>query len=872
MMQQTWKNKIRRFHYLMLCVALPLLLLSVFVSACKDDYEYDDSEPGWLGSNIYDWLKSDGHYQTYLGLIEKLDLDETLKRTGSKTLFPASDEAYANYFKSIGISGDPLTVVNGMTRAEANYLFNASMLNMAYLDNMLSNVTTTNADDDTGEGTALVRSASSTIYDKIQHYRPNQLPQTEWWERFEEKGGVWLVDNQPRPNVIFTPQFMERREMNESDWAIVSGNQPFDAEGFYINGALVTAENKNITCKNGYMHIADDVVAPLPNMAEIIEQDPKTTIFSYLMNKFSAPYYDAGIDNTVRNDEMSSYVTDSVYIRRYFNDNGSGACTTTPAIPGRESETITDDKLLYFDPGYNTLNVPTDMGVMFVPTDEAMNAYFASANGDFLRKVYGEWNNVPLDVLCKFIKNHQLKSFISSLPNDWDNLADQKGNLMGVTTSDIVGRAQGCNGLVYFTNTVFPPIDYKCAYAPTLTSPITRVMKTAIDENDELKFHLYLRSLENQYNLLVPTDEAVRYYCEPISWSIYANTGVDNREIWGFKVANDRILVDVYGVDADGNIGALKRTIGSASADQSKIQNRLRDILDMHIVVADTKDEPMSGFMDDGDKTFYLTKGGTVIQRPSGSGESTEFAGAGDEELGLPAAKMVDNIYVTTNSHTFFIDRILQDPMRSVYTTLQNNPKYSRFFELLLGEPTVYSYFKDDDDIQAVFDQQTTEQSSGIGQIVTSFNNYRYTVLVPTNEAVDAAFRADKDLWTWDQIMMEDNDAQKKSHCLYLLNFLKYHFIDGAVPVGTGAWTRTYYTAARYSNGQFKPITVTSSADNVTFGTEEPAHVITSDTNDYNIWARDLIVDNKDPQKANNILASSRAVIHLIDHVAPYNK
>ena len=40
----------------------------------------------------------------------------------------------------------------------------------------------------------------------------------------------------------------------------------------------------------------------------------------------------------------------------------------------------------------------------------------------------------------------------------------------------------------------------------------------------------------------------------------------------------------------------------------------------------------------------------------------------------------------------------------------------------------------------------------------------------------------------------------------------------------------------------------------------------------YNVWARDLIVDNKDPQKAANILASSRAVIHVVNRVAPYNK
>ena len=858
-------------HSLLKCLLLTLAVAGMAVS-CRDDYPYDDKEPTWLGANVYDWLQSNGQYSTYLAFVDKLGLDGTLARTGSKTLFPANDDAYARYFAQQGLTGGtPRDIVNQMSRAEANYLFNASMLNMAYLDNMLANVPNSNSDDD-GEGAAVVRDASASVYDKIQFRPIATLPATEWWERFSERGGTWIVDNEARPDVIFTPSFMQKQGITEDDWSIIGGGASYESKGFYINGARVQEGNKNVTCKNGYLHVADEVVAPLPNMAELIEQNQQTQTFAQLMNKFSAPYYDADIDATVRADEMSGYVTDSVFVRRYFNDNGAGACTQTPQMPGRDAETLTDDKMLYFDPAYNRLGAPTDMGVMFVPTDDAMREYFASSNGDFLRKVYGTWDNVPIDVLCKFIKNHQLKSFVGSLPNDWDNLADQKGNLMYMKRDYIVGTQQGCNGLVYFTNTVFPPIDYKCAYAPTLTSPVTRVMKAAIDENDQLKFHLYLRSLENQYNLLVPTDSAVRYYAEPITWSIYANTGVDNREIWSFKVVNDRILADVYSVNADGTKGALQRTIGNASADQSRIQNRLRDILDMHIVVADTEDEPMSGFMDKGDKTFFLTKGGTIIKRASGSGLSTEFAGVGDEELGLPASHLEDSIYVTTNSHTFFIDRILQDPMRSVYTTLRDNPQYSRFFELLQGDPNVFSYFKDDKDVQAIFDQQTTEQSSGVGQIVTSFNNYRYTILVPTNEAIDAAFHADQNLWDWERISLEDNEATKKARCLYLLNFLRFHFIDGAVPVGTGSWSKTYYTAARKSNGQFQPITVTSSANNLTFGEEGATQVQTDDPDSYNVWARDLIVDNKDPQKASNILASSRAVIHVVNHVAPYNK
>ena len=42
--------------------------------------------------------------------------------------------------------------------------------------------------------------------------------------------------------------------------------------------------------------------------------------------------------------------------------------------------------------------------------------------------------------------------------------------------------------------------------------------------------------------------------------------------------------------------------------------------------------------------------------------------------------------------------------------------------------------------MEPIFDLDVTTSSSGLGPIVTSFNNFRYTVLVPTKEALDKAF------------------------------------------------------------------------------------------------------------------------------------
>ena len=57
----------------------------------------------------------------------------------------------------------------------------------------------------------------------------------------------------------------------------------------YVNDAHVESNRKDVTCKNGYLHIADDVVAPAPNMSEVINSTAEMNTFAGLMEKFAYP-------------------------------------------------------------------------------------------------------------------------------------------------------------------------------------------------------------------------------------------------------------------------------------------------------------------------------------------------------------------------------------------------------------------------------------------------------------------------------------------------------------------------------------------------------------------------------------------------------
>ena len=132
---------------LFFCVTLAL---SGLMTACVDKNEAVDAEskPEWLGESIYQELKNPTHltgtFSTYLRLIDDLGLAEMLNRTGSKTLFPANDEAFSRFFQS---NSWGVTSYEQLSTAQKKMLLYNSMLDNAILVGMLSNVSNTNRDE-----------------------------------------------------------------------------------------------------------------------------------------------------------------------------------------------------------------------------------------------------------------------------------------------------------------------------------------------------------------------------------------------------------------------------------------------------------------------------------------------------------------------------------------------------------------------------------------------------------------------------------------------------------------------------------------------------------------------------------------------------
>lgn len=185
-------------------LALALMATAaVSLNSCKDDYIYDDHEPDYLGASIYEYLQQQGNFTNMLRLIDDLGYRETLVKTGSKTLFPANDAAFERFYRSNPYGAHSY---EELTVSQKRIIMNASMIDMAYLSDMLPNTTNPDNSDNGGKGQALRRNTSSTNIDSVQVVTGIILPETSYWERFRDSK-VFLTAQAPMM-VHFTPQMM----------------------------------------------------------------------------------------------------------------------------------------------------------------------------------------------------------------------------------------------------------------------------------------------------------------------------------------------------------------------------------------------------------------------------------------------------------------------------------------------------------------------------------------------------------------------------------------------------------------------------------------------------------------------------------------
>ena len=86
---------------------------------------------------------------------------------------------------------------------------------------------------------------------------------------------------------------MMSKGITKKDFSYLFNGTEFQEEDVYINNVKV--REGNVTCQNGYIHIMEGVPEPLPNMAGYLRTNRNTSLFSKLMDRYSAPFYQSSL-------------------------------------------------------------------------------------------------------------------------------------------------------------------------------------------------------------------------------------------------------------------------------------------------------------------------------------------------------------------------------------------------------------------------------------------------------------------------------------------------------------------------------------------------------------------------------------------------
>ncbi len=931
--------------------------------SCSDDYTLDDSNPSWLGSSIYEYLQKDGNYTNFVKLVDDLHYSEVLGRTGSKTLFVADDKAFADFYQnnSWGVHS-----YDELTNPQKKILLNSAMINNAYLLEMMSS-TAANGDDNSvpNKGQCLRRETASDVTDSVPHLFTEDIPvnynenEIDYWKRFRNNDkGIYVAIDATAPMMThFLAAQMAYKYITDKDFQILTGKTRSETDAYIYDCKVV---KQDITCQNGYINQLDKVLITPQNMAEVLRTNGKTNIFSHLLDRFSAPFYNSNLTQRYR--LLYGNDVDSVFQKRYFSIRSQGNTTLysdagTDPINNPTGNTVFDansNKPLPFDPGWNTYVTDSktakeqDMAAIFAPDDKYFMEYFFSKGGGgrFLVKAYAEeylpridedctdydliyqaLDRIPRNTIRALLNNLMKESFCNSVPSKFETIKNSAQDAMFDEDYDyhrdnIKEVLLANNGVIYVMNEVITPAEYAAVSAPAYIEKDKRIFNWAVQASTlggtPSNYYAYLLAMSSRFSFFVPSDgdfwyiDPVSFYKPTVTTSAGSTTltGRAYQYTWNATNSTPKVASYEYIYDITTGKGEIGSLVSTENVTEATYGNRLKDMLESHTIVHEDHsettgiDETKTGV--ECEQHYFIAKNGTVIyvdnakKRQEGMTVKGGWQIANNEErivTGFDDKSKESNKY--GNGYAYMINQPMVPTIESVYSAMYNNSDFSKFFELCQTDMEVlkeigisstieqnrYTIFIDNKGLPC-YDKNT-------GSIVSTttnvrfFNNYRYTIYVPTNNAIEEAIS--KGLPTWQdlrdeleldkdpedrkELTPEEEDARNikvKAMATAIVNFVKYHFQDNSIFSDKPSIKATKYETATINSetGVYCKVAVSSEGNGALKVTDVAGHV-RSITGKKNIIARDYITTGASGI-TNKLQSSSSAVIHGIDGVLDY--
>lgn len=819
------------------------LLLACGITSCSK-YDLDETDPEGWGASIYSYLNEQGNYTNTVRMINDLGLAEVLAKTGSKTIFAADDEAFERFYSS---NEWGVKRYEDLSESQKCLLLKGSVINNSYQINDLSSV------EGPIEGQCMRRITSQDPGDTLALVNVADLPnmdEKDWannstWKKLRDENldKIYLLKDATMPPMThFIEGYLTNNKITNDDYNFLFNYKTSRISGdASVNGDKIIEHN--IKCSNGFIHKVEDVMMPLKSIADIVDSKPQVSMWNKLVQRFAVPrrITSENVIHSYQNRPDRDFSRYRLYERRFFSKKSQGGASLNT-----DDDNNVTAGLLKFDPGWNTyytgivtssdeVAMQKNMGVMMVPSDEALNNYFTNQEGRVLLEEYGSLDKVPNDVIVELINNNMLSSFTESVPSKFDGILNDANDPMGVESSAIDSVWLGCNGAVYLTNRVYSPTSFVSVLYPAVVKNNLKVMRWAVEQN---QYNVYLNSLNSRYSFFIPSNGALQCYMDPTSY------GKSSRSLCRFYYDEERKAVRAWlrECDADGNV------VGTDSVeitDNRLIVKRLQDILDNHIVIGDVENG----------NEYYRTKGGQEIRVRNTSLGASGMTVEGSRQINEGAPINVTHVYDQTkagNGKVYILDEPIMTTEKNVMDLLAGVPEMSIFMDLLNGSGLL-EFSRDG--------HPCVKQTN-----IKLFNAYHYTIYAPTNSSL-AGFP------TWDDVEAEVNPMKREADSIKIMNMLLLHIQDGALFIGSGNQAEDGYETSLVDPTTEKFVRIYAElSDNNLFvrRTQSSASIkrkVLTTAGKYNLMAREYVVNDKDSSEDEDdeLYTTSTAVVHLID-------
>jgi len=796
-------------------------LLCLGLGSCTKDYVVPEGElPSWLGESIYKELQDasqlEGTFTTYCRLIDDLGYTEVLSKTGSKTIFPANDDAFARFFAG-GNNKFGVSSYDELTHSQKAELLFSTMLDNAILVGTLSNKQ--NSAGNMLQGQLVKHSTNMRLSYTVTQFNAQDMPaNNKYFSRFQTGGHnsmLAVFDNTVAPMVHLTGEYMLNNNMtvtgDESDFKILTGQEFVDGDAYIFDRKVI---KKDVVCQNGYIHQLNEVLVNPGNMAEILRSNTDTRYISRMLDYYSFPQPDMTLTEQYADANSGSTAQDTVFAIRYLSKNSQRAKLAQPT----RGVTVADNQLLDFDPGWNYYN-PTlkggssdddaEIAAFLAPDDKAVEDYFLKEAAYILKNlgnpalgITAENLNAHLDAIYNndpsifaSILNNVMKPYLTkTVPSTFSTVQNDAFEFLDVTKNDINKKSDGNydvtianNGVIYKMSKLFGPKLYNSVLGPASVYKDMRTMGEMLNDHQTTAgvasklgadMYYYLLSMKARYGLFVPTDNETQFIViDPTSVK-------DDDGLKGLRFRFDpqadgsfHVLVKKY-IYQSGPYNELSSYVEAANAQDINIEtgifnSQIKDLLDYCTIVLADSTETGKGAAQYGlyGNKFYKTKhggaivvngnkvaGGLQISDPSQWSTVTETFDANSADAKIE------------NGTVYRLDYPLQPTITSVMQALSrpefydenadydvNAPEYDHFlnFCLQFNNEDIYTF-------AGILTGSETEAQKNTRtkayRIIDDNDNwgmlsaYNYTIYAPTFTAMQTAQQT-MGLPTWKEVM-----------------------------------------------------------------------------------------------------------------------